>query len=303
MGFWSAKSIEMRQKWSLPFALISALALTSACSKGFHTKEDQQGLTGLHSGDSSYKTNNLAPPSEAYKENYKQKYKENVTKDSSAQLVQSIGYFDNGSLQNASFLPAQAPGLLASPRHRRKHYSSFELQQVLLSAAEVVHKAYPKGSPAVVASLSKEHGGETNHASHQNGTDADVFYYSTEEGAPNEMLAGGRLVENFDAARTYLFLKAAVSTGRVMRVFMHEKIKQALCIHAKLIGDSTTKNETLRRIQGMKNKLDQRSNHSDHMHIRIYCPWNSVGACKNQTDIARDQGTNCETIPLDLSIH
>lgn len=264
----------------------SLVFLLLGCGKGLKAKVEVNELTGLRSGDTKFKTNDLVPAN--------RKFEEFVIKDEDAQSFystkQSIGRCDKGSLVNATFLPEEGDGFIASPTHRSKHYSSFELQKVITFAAKTVHDKYPKSSPIRIGNLSKMNGGPSGgHESHQNGTDADVFYYSYDSNdndlTPN-MVSGGRTTKNFDAPRTYLYVKSLVSTGRVIRILVDRAVKNALCIQASLMNDSTVNNETLRRLRPTPG-------HTDHMHVRIYCPFNSAGHCENQLDLDISEGTGC----------
>ncbi|MGE3973233.1 MAG: penicillin-insensitive murein endopeptidase [Bdellovibrionales bacterium] len=266
-------------------------SLSVACGKGFQVKGKTSEMTGLVVKDSRYRTNQLVDENMDYE---KFVSKDPATPDATY-TPQSRGSFDRGSLVNASLLPSKGSGYIASPAHRLKHYSNFELQKVITFAAAEVRKKYPQGSPLEIGSLSPANGGRNgDHKSHQNGTDADIYYYSINESDDHDMVKGGKVLDHFDYTRNYLFMKHLVSTGRVIRIFVSEEIKRALCNQAAFLGESTTVNETLRRIR-------PEAGHDDHMHIRTYCPFGSIPGCLDQEEISKSQGPECEVLKLKMS--
>jgi murein endopeptidase len=263
---------------------VLALFLLVGCGRGFQAKDQLNELTGLHSKDVKYKSNNLVPEDSKFI----QFIIADKATDTYSNVKQAVGFFDKGSLINATPFPEKGPGFLASPTHRKKHYSTLELKQVLTYAAAVVKEKQPNGNPVIIGSLSLKDGGPAGeHKSHQNGTDADVFYYSRDASTlKRDMVEKRQVAKEFDAIRTYLYVKTLVQTGRVIRILVDPAIKSALCIQASLAGDSTLDNETLRRLRPTED-------HEDHMHIRTYCPWNSIPECGNQLEIDLSQGTGC----------
>jgi penicillin-insensitive murein endopeptidase len=121
---------------------------------------------------------------------------------------------------------------------------------------------------------------------------------SDESGFTEVFVKHGKLTENFDIERNWLFFHTAVSTGKIQRIFVDPAIKRLYCIlfdkqggQAQLTRGSDPVSlgeagETLRRLRPYQN-------HDDHMHIRLYCPAGNT-ACVSQEEVL--PGTGCQDL-------
>lgn len=209
---------------------------------------------------------------------------------------QAVGSVSVGTLMQAAALPKEAPGFLKISDFRDRGYGTTTLVTLLLQTAVKVANAYPGGERFQVADLSAKNGGEvTLHASHENGTDADVFYFrkNRKEQHPdyngfeeNFVYTGSdgkpKLSGNFDVERNWAAMKNLVSSGKIGRIFADQTIKSAFCSYAKQMGEFSSQTETLRRIRHWPN-------HKNHFHVRIKCPKDSP-RCIDQGELPAGSG-------------
>ncbi len=198
-------------------------------------------------------------------------------------LEQSKGFYAKGWLINPDQMPVSGPGFRLAVPASRVVYGTYDLITIVQAAAAAMELKYPGQEGLRVGELSYKKGGTANgHGSHQNGLDIDLGYYRAGRGPLPEidqllfdpMVRSGKVQKLFDHERNYEFMKLIVKTGRANRIFVHPKIKTALCLHAKKLGEDTKVNPYLSAIRGYPL-------HADHMHVRITCPRNSP-KCKHQ---------------------
>jgi penicillin-insensitive murein DD-endopeptidase len=186
---------------------------------------------------------------------------------------QAVGFYSNGSLINASQLLSEGPGFLKIIRFRDRAWSSGDLAVVIRSSAEDLLYTFPGSERVQIGDMSAKAGGAIGqHASHQNGLDADIAYLRMDQreqdpdfnGFDEYFVQDGRLTSNFDLERNWFFLQSLVGTGRVGRIFVDIEIKKTFCDR---FGNSpgTPNAETLRRLRPWPN-------HANHLHLRITCP-------------------------------
>jgi len=217
----------------------------------------------------------------------------NFSLSAHAQESQAVGYYSNGSILHSVEFPSETDAVLKIFRHRDRGWATEALIDLIENAAQQVHDLFPAGERLQIADASQEGGGKiTGHASHQNGLDIDLVFYRMDRfeedpersGGLNEhFIADGKLTENFDLERNWLFIDALVKTKKVNRIFVDEKIKQALCRYARDEGLLADSEETLRRLRHWPH-------HTNHLHVRFSCPSTSPN-CLSQS--LPPSGTGC----------
>lgn len=214
-------------------------------------------------------------------------------------LNQVYGFYSKGSLRSACSMSQESKGLYHLFHLRKRFYGSDGLIGIIESAAAEMSIRFPNLDRLQVGDLSAEQGGFiTGHASHQNGLDVDLAYYRNDhreqidpigqKGFDESFVFKGRVSPNFDVARNWEVIKLFYDSGRLNRIFVDEKIKEAICLYADSIGEIRTREETLKRLRPYPN-------HDDHMHVRITCPKESM-KCESQEPI-QDLGSGCFQTP------
>ncbi|MCC6277950.1 MAG: penicillin-insensitive murein endopeptidase [Oligoflexia bacterium] len=212
----------------------------------------------------------------------------------SPELSQSIGFYSDGRLTNASELPLEGVGFIKVMRDRKRHFGSSELVITLMWATSEVSRYFPQSERLGVGDMSSQFGGpQSGHASHQNGLDADLSFYKTNrrELDPDasefgeHFTRGNKVSSNFDVVRNWFFVSRLVSTGIISRIFLDQRLKLKFCALAAKDGLSAEETEALRRVNHWPG-------HDDHFHVRLTCPRNSP-ECINQVD--PPLGPGCES--------
>ncbi|HEX4923593.1 MAG TPA: penicillin-insensitive murein endopeptidase [Bdellovibrionales bacterium] len=209
---------------------------------------------------------------------------------------QATGFYSNGKLLNGLALPLEGFGFLKIQRPRNRHFSTFDLIEVIKATAKLMKEAFPNGERLQIGDMSWQKGGKlSSHKSHQNGLDADIAYFRRDRREQNPALnipfdegfvKNGKLTANFDVERNWHFFNVMVSTGRVKRLFVDAVIKREMCAYARKLGLDTEKSETLRRM-----RIEPL--HHDHVHLRISCPKKSPN-CQQQLD--PPEGSACDAL-------
>jgi penicillin-insensitive murein endopeptidase len=209
---------------------------------------------------------------------------------------QAHGFYSKGSLANASQFPLENEDLMKIMRPRDRGYATFDMTAVVGFAAGELHKAYPDGERIQIGDVCAVHGGQlAQHASHQNGLDADIVYPRVNHreqdpaistGFDELFVKDGQISPNFDQERVWFFIKSLVSTGRVVRMFMDPVIKATLCQYAQSIGEYDSGTEILRRMRPLVD-------HQNHVHVRITCPKESP-QCLAQVPVP--PGSGCDEV-------
>lgn len=208
----------------------------------------------------------------------------------------SIGSSTAGRLEGGLALPLRAPGLVFHPaKDPGSRFGTVELVQGLVRAAGAVERLHP-GAPLTVGDLSREGGGDIKgHASHRSGRDVDVlFYLQHADGTPFvpakaiPLDPAGRGTDygdladpsddvpvTLDAARTWGLLAALLAdeATAVQRIFVVEHLRGRLL-------------EEARRVEAPAHVVQRFAEvtcqpgfpHDDHLHIRVFCSTDDVGA-------------------------
>lgn len=208
----------------------------------------------------------------------------------------SIGSCTAGRLEGGLALPLRAPGLSFHPaKDPGSRFGTVELVQGLVRAAGAVERAHP-GAPLTVGDLSRESGGDIKgHASHRSGRDVDVmFYLRHEDGAPFVPAKAipldpdgrgtdyGELADpsddvpvTLDAARTWSLLAALLAdeATAVQRIFVVEHLRSRLLEEARRVDAPA---DVVQRFAEVT--CQPGFPHDDHMHIRVFCSPEDVGA-------------------------
>jgi penicillin-insensitive murein endopeptidase len=214
-------------------------------------------------------------------------------------LLQSLGFYSRGSLQNASALAPSGMGYIKLFPSRNRQFGSQELVQVLTAAARAVQGQFPAGERIQVGDLSAERGGKiTKHASHQNGLDADLSYFRVnhreqpvefENGFDEVFVRNGRVTENFDIERNWAFFNALIASGQVQRIFVDPAIKLLYCELLEELQDATFPSVQAPSAQEVLRRLRPISNHDDHSHVRLVCQAGNH-QCVSQSDVTAGSG-------------
>ena len=194
----------------------------------------------------------------------------------------------------AESLPADGKGYQLMRLSRRRFFGHPALIQFIKSLSKQV--ATQKLGVLLIGDLGQPRGGPTNsnHRSHQNGLDVDIWFLQTAEAeqrslTPNEreqlsahsvLGAGdGVLDPQFWSESQIKTLKLATEYEEVERIFVHPSIKKNLC-------------DTLKPKQrAWLRKLRPWWNHHDHFHVRLRCPKNQP-ECREQEPVP--SGSGCD---------
>ncbi len=224
------------------------------------------------------------------------------------EVFQARGYYAKGSLREPSSLLQEGPGYVKLFQSRGRQFGSRELVGLIEGVSAYLQQVHPDGERIQIGDIAAETGGRiSGHASHQNGLDADLSFFrmnrteqpiSDESGFTEVFVKHGKLTENFDIERNWLFFHTAVSTWKIQRIFVDPAIKRLYCILFDSQGDQAQltrgsdqaslgeAGETLRRLRPYQN-------HDDHMHIRLYCPAGNT-QCISQEEVL--PGTGCREL-------
>ncbi|MBX3034837.1 MAG: penicillin-insensitive murein endopeptidase [Bdellovibrionaceae bacterium] len=214
---------------------------------------------------------------------------------------QAIGSVGNGKLENATNLKdrqAKSSGSSATKlvaEKRARFYATHELVEIIDYLGR-----YARSSPSIgtlrVGDLSQENGGRMRnsaHKSHQNGLDADLGYPLKDVSERMEpfraLVSNGHIDPDLDIKATWALFKAAWGTKATDRIFVDQRIKEALCKAARDSGDIDAKGEgsakeLLRRIRPWPG-------HNTHFHLRIRCSVEQP-RCRMMGD-PREQTSGC----------
>ncbi len=215
---------------------------------------------------------------------------------------QVIGFYGKGKLRNPVTLAKAGPGYQLIFPGRNHDWGSTGLVTAIEAVAASMDKDFPGAEPLQIADLSDKNGGRlSQHASHQNGLDADIVYYRMNHGIQEpdafdelqeDFVIDGRITQNFDFVRNWEVMRRLNATGRLDRIFVDKEIKKELCKYAKQASPEVSA-ETSDRLR----KLRPYYNHAHHMHVRFTCPKDSP-KCKAQKPI--EPGDGCDRIDADF---
>ncbi len=224
----------------------------------------------------------ISPPGKLINKDFKQTHDGNVRP-----IMQAFHYSDAGYLRNATSLLSKQNSAedksffaIADPS-RNTYYGTYEMAEMISRLSERVNKTLTR--KLYISSLSREKGGRLPpHASHQNGTDADIAYPTTLENvrfpvvAKTEYVSKSKAITRFYPSRfsvekTYDLFKFAFSQAdiEVERIFVDATVKKALCDYANAQGELKGKDKDL--VQYMFQNLQHIRGHGDHFHLRLRC--------------------------------
>lgn len=202
----------------------------------------------------------------------------------------------NGHLQRSTNfvkLTNEIPDLFFFIKPTAKNtFGSYDLARILQKVGAYLQSLMP-GRRLAVTEISKQGGGRICwkvkvkgkwktkcHASHKNGTDADIRYLTNkDENLPADVVTRtdtrGRPIKpvvdpDFLAKYQYQLFKSAWETNEVEIFFADEEIKKVMCEEAKKSGDYKN-GDTDTPIAEMLKRIRPEKGHDDHWHIRVKC--------------------------------
>ncbi len=195
-------------------------------------------------------------------------------KTASAGPPRSIGQATCGCLGGAVKLPADGPGWQVMRPSRNRFWG----HPTMVEYVEKLGRRVPKvgWNGLLVGDMSMPRGGPmpSGHASHQRGTDVDIWltqapaHKLTE--AQRESLSAGSVLK-IDSAELDMsiwtpahanFVRTAAQDDNVARIFVTPAIKKYLCSCKSADGSDAVWLRRLRPWEG----------HDDHIHVRLKCP-------------------------------
>ena len=186
----------------------------------------------------------------------------------------SIGQASCGCLGGAVKLPADGEGWQVMRLSRNRYWGHPSMIQYIKELGPRAAKQGWKG--LLIGDLSMPRGGPmpSGHASHQRGTDADIWLTAAPDhkltDEVRETLNAGSVLKA-DSAELDMsvwtpahanFVRTAAQDNNVARIFVTPAIKKFLCSCKKADGSDT---DWLRRLRPWEG-------HDDHIHVRLKCP-------------------------------
>lgn len=200
----------------------------------------------------------------------------------------SVGRPNRGRLVRGVALEPSAHLVVKSSSHGQ-HFGTAELVSLLGRVASRVAEQSP-GGRLHVGDLSREAGGRFGpHRSHRSGRDADVGLYLLD--AAGQPIVTERFYDirrdgtarqdptvRLDDGRTWELIEALVTDTEtpVQFVFLAPHIEQRLLAEGRRRGASE---DLLARVDAV---IDAERQHTNHMHVRIYCPVDDVPRCDEE---------------------
>lgn len=180
----------------------------------------------------------------------------------------SIGRANRGALFNGVRLESSPRWKVLEPK---RAWATPETLAALTRAIDRVYEAFPDSPPLFVGHLSRQSGGWIKpHRSHQSGRDADIGYYYL--GEPKWYVRATS--ETLDRARTWVLVKALVTSGDVEYVFMDRTVQVLLHDYARTIGeDAEWLDEVFEYPSRNKRAVIRHTwGHATHLHVRFESP-------------------------------
>jgi len=203
---------------------------------------------------------------------------------------QPVGYYARGCVAGAVALPPDGPEWQAMRLSRNRNWGTPQLVAFVKKLSRDT-KAKDGWPGLLVGDLSQPRGGPTptDHSSHQNGLDVDIWFapmpsprlttHERETMILQSVLVPGsdyevdmmRFPEGLDRV-----LKRAASYPEVERILVNPGVKKILCDRAG-------------RDRAWLSKIRPWYKHDDHMHVRLRCPPGSP-SCRAQKPPPSDAG-------------
>jgi len=205
--------------------------------------------------------------------------------------AEAIGFYSGGCLQGGMSLEGDENGLEFAHVGRGRFWAHPYMIDLLTELGEFTHKNFKK--KVIVGDLSLSRGGPTvgGHSSHQNGLDADLWYKLAPtrsrsfqrrevEVMPSVLTEKG--FNKYFSKPQRILLSFLAQDNRVARVFVHPKIKKALC-------------EGPRRLFTDKSlaKIRPWFGHDDHLHLRLKCPQSDKNCVAQEPP---KEGSGCDEL-------
>lgn len=202
----------------------------------------------------------------------------------------SIGASNRGRLEAGARLAA-TPHLELQPGDSA-FYGTQELVGLIRRAAERAQEERP-GPRLLVGDLSRRGGGRLRpHSSHQNGRDADIGFYVTDEnGQPIEPRRFVELGDDacgrdrgttycLDGERTFLLIAAMLEdpVARIQFVLVAPDIRELLLAAGRRLD---VPGDVLERVTTVTEPRGGSEAHRSHFHVRIYCPVDDRPHCED----------------------
>lgn len=156
---------------------------------------------------------------------------------------------------------------------RKRYFASTDLSEIILGLGKWIHRWSGKNK-MIIGDISAEKGGRIgSHKSHQTGLDMDVGYLFKDPSVRSfqNAVVKGHISPDLLVDQNWELLKAAVSSKKVARIFIHKSVKEVICERAIKNGEIRSQDrgglafETLRR-------MVSDTEHNSHFHVRIKCP-------------------------------
>lgn len=219
-----------------------------------------------------------------------------VSRDAKGLWSRSIGFPWRGRLSGGVYLDEDK-----HVRHVQKYegndrfWGSAELVSLVSRVARVVSRVHGPGRLSA-GELSARRGGRVlGHRSHQSGRDMDIgFYLDNDLGKTlawpefvylrrdgTRPIDGGATLARFDDARNWTLVEALATETQVpvQYMFVANGIRRRVLRYGEAHGASE---ELLGRVARLMMPPGSGRPHTDHFHIRIYCPVDDRPSCREQ---------------------
>lgn len=206
----------------------------------------------------------------------------------------SIGSYANGCLDGAQALPIDGQGYQVIRPQRERYYGHTEAIQFIERLG--VTTSEQLNTNLLVGDISLPRGGRfsSGHSSHQTGLDIDIWLRLTDKRLSENELAVPKPISVVDLTNYKLrksnwtddhfqVIRYAAKDEKVVRIFVHPVIKQALCEQEDPDANDRTWLGKIRPWWG----------HHSHFHVRLKCPKGSYN-CIAQANPPKGDGCGDE---------
>lgn len=212
----------------------------------------------------------------------------------------SVGAPNRGRLEDGVRLRGTAAVML---QRGSNQWGTAELVGLIQRASARLQEEHP-GPRLLVGDLSSRRGGRLRpHSSHQNGRDADLGLFVTDEDGDAiepprflELDQGGCATERgvaycLDPRRTFRFIAALLedATTRVQWILIAADLRQRILAAGRRLDVSA---ELLARVATATETRSGSEGHRSHLHVRISCPEDDLPRCKEHTVSRRRPGAS-----------